>query len=44
MKINFPKCCFDLVPLLQWQLMVAKPQIQGVENLCLTHGIKDFLW
>jgi len=42
MKINSPKSCFDLVTLFQWQLMVAKLQVQGTENLGLSKGIKDF--
>jgi hypothetical protein len=25
MGVNCPKCCLDLIALLQWQLMVARP-------------------
>jgi hypothetical protein len=38
-----PKCHLDRITLPQWKLMVARPQVQGIENLGLTKGIKDFL-
>jgi len=44
MRIDSPKCCFDLATFPQWQLMVAKFQVQCIENLNLTKGIKDLLW
>jgi len=30
---QFPKSCLDLVTLLQLQLKVANPQVQGTKNL-----------
>jgi hypothetical protein len=44
MKIDSQKCCIDLVTFPQWQLMVAKLQIQGIKNLGLTKGIKNIFW
>jgi hypothetical protein len=41
MKINPLESCFDLVTLPQWQLMVARLQVQNVENLGLPKGIED---
>jgi hypothetical protein len=38
MRVNSPKCCIDLVTLPQEQLMVAKPQVQGIKNLGLSKG------
>jgi hypothetical protein len=38
-----PKCYLDLISLPQWQLVVARIQVQGTENLGLTKGIKDLL-
>jgi hypothetical protein len=43
MGINSPKCCFDLITLLQWQRVVTKPLVQGIKNLGLTKGIKDLI-
>ncbi len=42
-KINSLKSCLDLVTLPQWQLKVANPQAQGIENLHLSKGIKYLL-
>jgi len=38
------KMLFDFVTFLQWQLMVAKLKVQGVENFGLLKGIKNLLW
>jgi hypothetical protein len=43
MKINSPKNYFDLITLLKWKLMVATPQVQNIENLGLSKGIKNLL-
>jgi hypothetical protein len=38
--INPLKCHFDLVNLFQWQLMVTKTKVQGVENFGLPKASK----
>jgi len=38
MRVNFPKCCLDLITFLQWQLMEARLQVQGTKNLWLNQG------
>ncbi len=38
MGVNSPKCFFDFITFPQWQLMVARSQVQGIKKPWLDQG------